>query len=189
MGMPASHTDWTVDMVHALPDDGNRYEVIDGELLVTPAPTLPHQRASAKLYLLLASYAESVGLELLYAPFAVTFSVRREVQPDLAAWPIPYHQSTPSFVELGSLALAVEILSPSTARTDRHKKRHLYQSQGVAEYWIVDVANRLIERWRPNDDEPEVLLASLVWKPNADHDAMAIDLVAYFRAVHGEERE
>ena len=188
MVMPASQTDWTVEMVHALPDDGNRYEVIDGELLVSPAPSYLHQRALAKLYLLLASYAESVGLDALFAPFAITFTPRREVQPDLVAWPLRREEPTPTFVQLGSLTLAVEILSPSTARVDRHKKRDLYQSQGVAEYWIVDVANRMIERWRPNDDEPEVLLAAMQWQPLPGRDPLAIDLVAYFRDVHSEGR-
>ena len=68
MGMPAPiHSDWTVEMAHALPDDSNRYEVIDGELFVTPAPAYIHQEAVAALFILLREYAESVGLWLAFA--------------------------------------------------------------------------------------------------------------------------
>ena len=69
MAMPAQPTEWTVEMVRALPDDGNRYEVIDGELFVTPAPSVPHQRAVLQLALLVAPYvrAQRVG-EVIVAP-------------------------------------------------------------------------------------------------------------------------
>ena len=61
--------------------------------------------------------------------------------------------------------LAVEVLSPSTARADRTVKRRLYQRAGVPEYWIVDLEARLVERWRPADERPEVLTDTLTWRP------------------------
>ena len=187
MGMPApSSLDWTVEMVHALPDDGNRYEVIDGELFVTPAPSIVHQRALAVLFRLLDPYARSVGLELLFAPVAVLFSDRTEVQPDLVAWPLREDGSVPDFRIPGQPTLAVETLSPTTARVDRHRKRELYQTRRVAEYWIVDAANRLIERWRPEDTEPEVALQAMSWQPVSGFDPLAIDVAAYFREAHRE---
>jgi Uma2 family endonuclease len=178
--------EWTVEMVHALPDDGNRYEVIDGELFVNPAPSVGHQRALGVMYLLLAPYAESVGLELLFAPVAILFSPRTEVQPDLVAWPRLDDGSVPDFREAGQLTLAVEALSPTTARADRHKKRQLFQKYRVAEYWIVDAANRLIERWRPQDAEPDVVLQAMSWQPVDDFEPLQIDVAAYFRKVYGE---
>lgn len=187
MAMPApSSADWTADMVHLLPDDDNRYEVIDGELCVTPAPSVAHQRASAALFLRLEPYARSVGLELLYAPVAVGFAARSEVQPDLVAWTAQRDGGLPDFREAGCLTLAVEILSPATARVDRHRKRALYQRQGTAEYWIVDAANRMIERWRPRDAEPEIALETMCWQPRAGHAALQIDVGALFREVHRE---
>src|SRR5262245_22713503 len=140
MGMPEpTSMEWTVEMVHALPDDGNRYEVIDGELLVSPAPSLTHQRALGLLYHLLLPYAESVGLELLFAPFGILFSSRTEVQPDIVGFRLQ-DGSVPDFSEPGRLVLAVEALSPSTMRADYYKKRPRFQRFRVHEYWIVDAA-------------------------------------------------
>ena len=74
-------------MLHALPDDGNRYELIDGELLVSPAPSWTHQRVLARLFERLAPYARAAGhCEVLFAPGAVQFNERRELQPDLTGW-------------------------------------------------------------------------------------------------------
>jgi len=184
--MPAPHTNWTVDKVHELPDDGNRYEVIDGVLLVSPAPSLTHQRAVLELGALLMPYVRSVGLEVLVAPVGVTWSATTEVQPDVLALPLLHGRLAERFEDVGVLALAVEVLSPSTMRTDRFVKRREYQRRGVPEYWIVDPAQRCVERWRPGDEDPEILFESLTWQPQSDVAGLTIDLAAYFRAVHGE---
>jgi Uma2 family endonuclease len=84
------------------------------------------------------------------------------------------------------LLLAVEVLSPSTGRADRQAKRRLYQRQRVPEYWIVDVDARLIERWRPADERPEILTERLAWHPDAAHPPLEIDVPAYFADVCGE---
>ena len=80
----------------------------------------------------------------------------------------------------------MEILSPSTSRADRQAKRRLYQRQRVPEYWIVDVDARLIERWRPEDERPEILTEQIVWQPDAAHAPLEIDVPAYFAEVCGE---
>jgi len=87
--MPTVKRDWTVADIHALPDDGMRYEVIDGELFVTPAPAFRHQEAVAKLYVILAEYLqhERVG-HAFFAPADVVFSARRGVQPDVFVMPL-----------------------------------------------------------------------------------------------------
>ncbi len=185
MVMPApSSVEWTVEMVRALPDDGNRHEVIDGELFVSPAPSLLHQRALGLLHFSLLPYARSLGLELLFAPFAIQFSLRTEVQPDLVAFRLNDDGSAPDFVEPGRLTLAVEVLSPSTARVDHYRKRPLFQTYRVHEYWIVDVANPLIARWRPDDTEPDVLLDTMSWQPVGEPEPLQIDLAEYFSDVH-----
>lgn len=183
MPVPPAQHEWTVDDLHALPDDDNRYELIDGKLFVSPAAGRAHQRASRELVNRLAPYVASLGdIELLYAPFAVNFSARTEVQPDLLVLPLHAQSNNAS----GQLQLVVEILSPSTARVDRARKRALYQQQRIPEYWIVDVAACLVERWRPQDAQPEVIFELLVWQPKAEVEALVIDLRELFRVVYGE---
>jgi Uma2 family endonuclease len=178
--------DWTVEQVRALPDDGRRYEVIDGELFVTPAPSWLHQDAVIELLVLVRPYAAACALHCLIAPAEVTFAPRRSVQPDLLVVPTIDGRRAARFEDVGRLVLAVEVLSPSTARSDRHRKRKLYQSEAVPEYWIVDPAARFVERWRPGDEEPEILVETLTWRPDAGQAALVVDVAAYFRGVHGE---
>ena len=124
MHMPAFRRQWTVDDLQDLPDDGQRYEVIDGELFVTPAPSFKHQRALGVLYRLIADYLdrERVGY-VFFAPADVTFSPKRGVQPDVFVVPGIDGRSPESFAEVKRLLLAIETLSPSTARLDRVVKR------------------------------------------------------------------
>ena len=192
MAMPShllpdrSRRDWTADEIDALPVDGNRYEVVDGELLVTPAPSNLHQRAVTLLAVLLQPYAAAHALDCLVAPTSVRFSATREVHPDVVVLPTNNGRLARDFAEVGRLVLAIEVLSPSTARADRFVKRRLFQSEGVPECWIVDTASRLVERWRPLDEEPEVALETLAWQPESEHFPRLIDLGAFFRQVHGE---
>jgi Uma2 family endonuclease len=195
MAMPAftppaldrSRRDWTVEEVRALPDDGNRYEVIDGELFVTPAPSWLHQHAAIELCLLVRPFADSCGLDCILPPAEVAFSRRRSVEPDLFVVPRIDGRRATHFDEVKRLVLAAEVISPSTARSDRYKKRHLYQSEGVPEYWIVDPGARFVERWRPGDEEPEILIESLAWAPGDGVEPLVIDLPAYFRRVHRDD--
>ena len=185
MGMP--HTkDWTVDMLAALPDDGKRYEVIDGELFVTPAPSNVHQRTVGRLYAQLLTYTDAIGLDLLTAPCAVTISDRREVQPDLLVMPKIGNCFAIKFADVGRLVLAVEVLSKRTAWVDRVKKLTLYQDERVPEYWIVDADARSVARWLPESSEPDVLTTTFVWQPLSQHAGLEIDLVEMFRKVFGE---
>jgi len=90
-----------------------------------------------------------------------------------------------AWAEVGRLMLAVEVISPSTAATDHHEKRMLYQEKGVPEYWIIDTTARSVERWRPDDSVPETLAETLHWRPDAAVSPLGIDLPAYFDRVHG----
>ena len=187
MGMPLPHTDWTVEMVNALPDDGNRYEVIDGALLVTPAPSDVHQRAVWQLIVLLDPYVKKLRLDGLSAPSSVTFSRRSEVQPDVLVRP-PGKDGRPAarFSDVGVLLLAVEVLSPQTKRTDRGVKRVLYQGEAVRDYWIVDIDARTIERWTPTSLRGEVFVDEIQWQPLDSHEPFVLDVAGYFRAVFWE---
>ena len=177
---------WTVEDVWRLPDDGSRYEVIDGVLYVTPAPRLVHQDAVAALHRLLHAYIieRPVGWAL-HAPADIVFGPRDGVQPDLFVAPLVEGRRPASWKEITHLLLAVEILSPSTASRDRREKRRLYQRH-ADEYWIVDLDARLIERWRPGDPRPEVLDETLVWQPAGAAEPLVVELPTVFREVWGE---
>lgn len=186
MAMPAQPTEWTVEMVRALPYDANRYEVIDGELFVTPSPSWTHQRAVLELALLLAPYLRDSAIGDVYiAPADVMFGPRNMVQPDVFAVPLVNGAVPRAWEEVGRLLLAVEVLSPSTLRTDRNQKRQLYQRKGVPEYWIIDIDAGAVERWRPSDLSPETLTEALEWQPDRFSPPITIDLVAYFARVSG----
>ena len=187
MSMPLPDRHWTVDDLATLPDDGNRYEILDGELLVTPAPSWRHHRIIGLLYSLILDYlrAHSVG-DVVLAPADVVFAPDTSVLPDLFVAPLVEGRKPRSSKEAGRLLLAVEVLSPGTMRHDRYRKRPRYQEEQVAECWIVDGAARVVERWRPLDELPEVLKETLSWQPDPAHPPLMIDLPAVFREA-GED--
>jgi Uma2 family endonuclease len=184
MGMPNLKRQWTVDDLLDLPDDGNRYEIIDGELFVTPAPAWRHQEAVAELRTPLRDYLrrERAG-HVFIAPADVGFSRTRLVQPDVFVVPLASGRRPEHFDEVRRLLLAVEVLSASTSRADRVAKRMLYRSEDVTEYWVVDLDARVFERSTPDEARPEVLVDSITWHPTGATTPLTIDLTAYFTAV------
>lgn len=184
MGMPQAVESWTPDRVRALPEDGRRYEVVAGELLVTPAPSLAHQEAIRRLLGVLSDYTERTRVgHATFSPADLTPEPGALVQPDLFVVGLVAGRRPREWRDVERLVLAVEVLSPSTARADRTVKRRLFQRAGVPEYWIVDLDARLVERWRPGDERPEVLVEGLRWEPDPDAPALVIDLPAFFRGV------
>lgn len=185
MPMPAPRPDvWTPERVRALPEDGRRYECIDGELLVTPAPRPAHQRLLSELSLLVAAYVKRHGLGVALAVDAdITLEPTALVQPDLLVIPASVRPPIRAWEDVTALLLAVEILSPSTASRDRGIKRRYYQRVGVPEYWIVDLDARLVERWRPADERPEIIDETLVWHPAPGVEPLEISLPPLFDEV------
>ncbi len=187
MSMPNAVRHWTREEVLALPDDGNRYELIDGELLVSPSPRAIHQRAVQGLYRLIDPYVRYHRLGWTgLAPCDLDLHDGQLVQPDLFVIPLRNGREPLEWPEFGVPRLVAEILSPSTAFNDRNRKRRRFQRSRVDEYWIVDVDARLIERWRPDDERPEVLAESLAWQPDPGVPPLTIDLPEYFAEVLGE---
>lgn len=165
MAMPDTARRWTADMVRELPwDDGNRYEVVHGVLLVTPSPRQVHQCLLAEVQYRLAVYLRSFAsrARLLASPADISWDEDTLVQPDLFVFPDA--ERTGRWADIRTLLLAVEVLSPSTSRRDRGIKRRLYQEYNVPTYWIVDADARCIEVWRPGDEEPQVVTDTLVWQ-------------------------
>jgi Uma2 family endonuclease len=116
----------------------------------------------------------------LVSPADIEFDDHTLVQPDLFVAPLIDGRRPRGWNEIRFLLLAVEVLSPSTARADRQIKRRRYQRHGVGEYWIVDLDARLVERWRPGDERPEILTERLAWQPIAGAPPLEIDLPQFF---------
>jgi len=175
MGMPDTARRYTVDDVLAFPDDGNRYELVDGELLVTPAPSMPHQVVVSHLHVALAIYLKQhPTVMVLASPADISWDREKLVQPDLFV--IPASEVSRSWKTVRTLLLAVEVVSPSSARGDRLVKRRLYQRQQVATCWIVDPDARLVEVWHPGDERPEIVTDTLRWNVAPDGAELAIPL-------------
>jgi Uma2 family endonuclease len=160
---------WTYEEFARLPDDGNRYEVIAGELFVTPAPGRTNQIVSARFGTLLRVFAtDQHGLgEVLYAPLDVIFAEGDYVQPDIVfLCREREHLATRRGIE-GPPDLIVEVLSSTTAMRDRGIKRERYAWFGVPEYWVVDIDRRRVEVYRLQEDAdyPAIVTGRLAWQP------------------------
>jgi len=125
---------FTVDDLEAIAEDGNRYELIDGLLIVSPAPGWPHQEMGYTAYALLRAACPG-DLRVIGAPFAVQTALDSEVQPDVIV--TRYVDLTPKNLPRPPL-LAVEVLSRSTELHDRNTKKAHYERLGVPSYWILD---------------------------------------------------
>ena len=137
---------WTYADYAALPDDGNRYEIIAGVLYMTPAPGTGHQSISARVVTFLVTHVEFAGLGRVFAaPVDVELAPDTVVQPDIVVvLSANLHRITPSRI-IGAPDLVVEILSPGTAGYDRREKQDAYARSGVGEYWIVDPGAQTVE--------------------------------------------
>lgn len=150
LGLPAViGQPWTVDDLYALPDDGYRYEIFDGSLLVTPPPALPHASTIAELRRLLERQApsdlvlvENVGLYADEKNFYV---------PDLILITKQVLRSGGRGVGPADVRLAVEVVSPSNPGNDHVLKRHAYAAAGIREYWIVDERDQTLRVLMPGE--------------------------------------
>lgn len=171
-------------MLEALPDDGQRHEIIDGVHHVTPSPATLHQFVVSELMGLLFVYlrVEPVGW-VLTSPSDIELAPDTLVQPDILVLPRTGDRPPRSWAQAALPILAVEVISPSSRSRDRIVKRPRYQRAGIAEYWIVDAESRLVERWRPADERPEIITDVLRWHPAGASSDLAIDLAPIFAAL------
>jgi Uma2 family endonuclease len=181
---------YTADDVRAL-NEANprwwpRYECVYGELLVSPAPAAPHQVVIARLYERLAAYirAQELPLMALMAPADISWG-RDDVtvQPDVFVVPIEMLRDswdTRSWRVIRHLALAAEVLSPSTRRGDRFTKRQLYQREGVPLYWILDPDSQAGEVWTPEAHFPTIDRERVVWHPEGAAEPFVASLPELF---------
>jgi len=183
MAMPDTARRYTVDEVLAFPHDGNRYELVHGELLVTPSPAQPHQMVLQEILIELDGYLRPIRhvARVFVAPADIIWSPDEYVQPDVFI--VPAAEITGDWRDCQTLLLAVEVISPSSAWADRVKKRRLYQERGVGTYWVVDADARLVEVWHPDDERPEIVTDTLRWRVTPDAPELTIDLPDVFAVL------
>ena len=174
---------YTADMVRALPDDGRRYEVVRGELLVTPAPRWWHQTLVLRLARSLASYVEREKWgDVVISPADISWGTDTLVQPDVFVVPID-DARTGDWRRMQTLLLVAEVLSPGSARADRFTKRRRYQEAGVPLYWVVDGDDRSVEVWTPSAAFPDVERVRVTWHPAGAARPFSLDLSELFRPL------
>jgi Uma2 family endonuclease len=188
MAMPALRTDWTVEMLDTLPDDGQRYEIIDGELFVTPAPSDVHQLVASVLWARLWAYLRpsTIGRALMSPSDVRRGDTRRNrVQPDVFVVRLAEGQRPPYPFSLSDVLLAVEVESPSTPAYDYQTKRELYLSNGVSEYCIYNPLARTLARWHGASDAGALLTARLEWQPDGMPEPLVLMLPDLFDEALG----
>ncbi len=183
MGM-AAPIYYTADMVRALPDDGNIYEVVHGELLVSSAPRPWHEVVASRLLV-------AVHIWLERHPVGHAIGSRSDlswgltdvlVSPDLFVVPLEEARHL-DWLSLRTVLLVAEVLSPSSLRSDRFAKRRLYQERGVPLYWVVDSDAHTVEVWRPEDEFPMLEREALHWYPVGATEAFTLKLAELFRPI------
>jgi Uma2 family endonuclease len=151
-----------------------------------PSPSALHQIGVVELICLLAPYANASGVgQVLTSPSDTELESGTLVQPDVYVVPLAEAQRMRRERTGRTLLLAIELVSPSSERADRGRKRRLYQ-RTVPEYWLVDLRRRLVERWRPESTSAEVLRDVLEWHPHGAPAPLELDLHAFFARVRGE---
>ena len=179
----SARAEWTVDMLDALPDDGQRYELVDGIVHVTPAPGLAHQLIAGHLHYLLKLYlsGSTVGRPLI-SPSDVWRAdrTRNRVQPDVFVVRLVDSKLPRYPFAMADLLLAVEVSSPNDPAYDYQTKRALYAANGIPEYWVLNGEAKNLSRWRGSADPGEVLSARVEWQPAGMPEPFVLDLPRFF---------
>ncbi len=176
---------WTTGDVALLVDQREgyspRYELVDGELIVTPAPGGHHQRIAFELAVLLRDYVRRGNLgEVRLGPGEIALESENRFEPDIFVAPALDGRRSPSNLPVTHPILICEVLSPGSARHDRITKRRAFQRRGVPEYWVVDGNAEAIEVWRPGDERAMLVDDALTWQPAGVAEAFRLDLNAFF---------
>jgi Uma2 family endonuclease len=166
---------WTRADLDRLPDDGNRYEVVRGALLVTPPPAPEHDEIVAWLAEKLFAFVLAQGLGRIHFPRSVVVAGPEQTEPDLMVRPL---RPVTKWEDAPVPILVVEVLSRGTRQRDLHAKRDFYLACGVDEYWIVDRFDRRVTR--VTSDGSETLTTTLRWNPRQAGGSIDIDIVAMF---------
>lgn len=172
---------WTRDELERFPDDGNRYEVLHGQLLVTPQASLDHQIIAMRLAAALYAYCEAHRAGIAVGPGAVIFG-KSELQPDFEILPPGSVKPRKKWDETPCPILVVEVLSPFAVsrRRDLSIKKDAYLRLGIATYWVVDHDERRVHVWSAGNRE-EVITTVLRWQPVPNVAPFELQLAELFR--------
>jgi Uma2 family endonuclease len=188
---------WTYEEYMKLPVEGTRYEVIAGELYITPIPPLPHQEVLGSFVVQMYGwvYQNKLGRFLL-GPVDVLFSHEDFIEPDLVYVRRDRREIITDRAIEGVPDLIVECVAPDTAERDRGLKRERYARFGVPEYWVIDAEARTVEIYRTGSDSqlPEVVTGRWTWQPMPDGPVLELDLPELLEGydelmVHIEQNE
>jgi Uma2 family endonuclease len=189
MSMPAIRPRrWSAAEVERLVDEREdltpRYELVDGDLLVTPAPSGRHQRIIVGLAFALHEYVsrEKLG-EIRLGPGVLKLVLGERYEPDLFV--LPAIQGRLAEADAGPVRplLVCEVLSPGSSRHDRITKRRAFQRNSVPEYWVVDGDAEAFEIWHPADERAALVDDRLVWSPEAASCPFELDVRSFFASV------
>jgi Uma2 family endonuclease len=173
---------FTVDMVRAFPEDGQRYELVEGILLVTPAPALDHQVVIARLLGALHSYIGATGPAYVVSPGEIEVAPKLHLEPDLLVFPSTFRPQT-KWTDVNAWWLAVEVLSPSSKHYDRDYKLEAYLRVGVTEVWMVDLDRHCCEVSHADGRRAIAEYRAVRWHPPAMAHALELDLATIFRDI------
>jgi Uma2 family endonuclease len=183
MRMAAIARKWTLAELHRLPDDGNKYELVRGELFVTPAPVPAHEGIGIRVARIVQPYVEAHDLGEVFRPRAALRLEDSEVEPDLMVRPLPV-PAPATWEEMPAPILVIEVLSPATRRGDLVQKRALYLDNGIPTLWLFDPDARNVGVARPG--QPDVVITDrLVWHPDGASEPLIIEVEALFGSVLG----
>jgi len=176
---------WTYDEYARLPDDGNHYEVIDGEVLVTPAASTTHQLILLRLSLALHAFAERERLGVVLPDVDLLFVEGQFLRPDLLFVPNAARSGITTRGVESVPGLVVEILSPSSGSIDRVKKPRRYRDFGVPEYWVVDPEERVVWVWRfaAGATDAERVEGRVAWRPEGAATELVVTTEELFRPM------
>ena len=189
MSMPALRRHrWSIDEVERLVDARHdltpRYELVDGELLMTPAPSDRHQRIVAELVVLVRDYVtrRRIG-EARLGPALARLTPDSRFEPDLFVVPNLDGRRPRADDSLTRVILVAEVLSAGSARHDRITKRRFFQRHGVPDYWVIDGDAEAFEIWHPSDERPALVDDRIVWLPEGADASFELDVPAFFAAI------
>jgi Uma2 family endonuclease len=182
MAMPLRVPSYTVDDLDTFLSDGNRYELLDGFLLVTPAPSFSHQLVAGRLAHMLTAYLDPRGKAVVVGPGVVELRPKTHLEPDILVLPAPLAREK-EWKDFSRWWLAVEVLSRSSRVYDRDVKRDAYRALGVAEVWLVDRGEKQVLVSRPGEPADIPHTRRLIWSPPEMPQPLEVDLAAVFAGV------
>jgi Uma2 family endonuclease len=182
MAMPLTVPSYSIEDLERFPDDGNRYELLDGVLLVTPAPLPPHEIVISRIQAALMAYAQMPGHAYVLGHGAVEIVPKTHLEPDILVVPSdqPFNRK---WSTIRNWWLAVEVFSESSVIYDRDFKRNAYLAMGVAEVWLVDWLEEVVYVSRRGEPVDVPHADTLIWHPARMERPLQLELAGVFEGL------